>query len=574
MAKGANKLPKRPEDICADTMEVITYLQVIEETLTKQKIKEVSDYTDKIGEEMKEKVDSMSDVELRAFDKSVEAQKAADKAHEVFPDVHRDYLHNNFHYTMNGVNQKVEKRRKRLAAFPNTPHPKAAQPSASLLESESEESSGKEAEKTVIAMIHTPPTSQSAHAPSSAALNVKQYSDSATQTEHHGTYCVQGCLADGKQGNLEMVRCNMCMTWCHQVCCDSDDEFKYEAAWCCPRCRRMPDEISAIKHQLSLVVEALMHVQRHGTIPAAASNLSDVHVDTTDAAAANSCDDVHFDTTDDETQSSSSVAGSESDSGPPPNQEAWQKLKKKKLTKTRRKTPRESGDAEVSHSDNEVSDDAHGTHLSEENMSNESVSELLRNSDVDEDGFTTVRRHSKSPKQTPVASYTVTVIADSIPKHLNKDYILRKTSANVDIKHEGMDISSTVNFIQDNAESLRSQPIIIHTGTNHVMREGSAVTEKRLQRLETNLVFHKYSKVAFSSIVQRNSTPRTYQNIKHVNEMIQLMCLKHGWSYIDNDYIDSKCICYDSVHLNGMGDELLTYSFARCIGSLGQHENH
>lgn len=169
---------------------------------------------------------------------------------------------------------------------------------------------------------------------------------------------------------------------------------------------------------------------------------------------------------------------------------------------------------------------------------------------------------------------TVTLIADSIPKHIDTDFIKRKTSAKVCYIQEGGNISKTTDFIQDNADELKDQPIIIHTGTNDVVRESSQTTERRLLRLVTNLRHHKYKHVSLSSIVCRSSTVRIQDTIKQHNTMLQMTCLRNKWLYIDNDAINSECLDSDGLHLNGLGTEKLTYTIAKGVNDMLFNANH
>jgi hypothetical protein len=378
----------------------------------------------------------------------------------------------------------------------------------------------------------------------------------------------------------------MCMRWCHQPCCDKDDEFKYEAAWCCPKCRTMPEDISAIKQQLALVVEALKHLRHSGNVTANPGVVIDPHTHIEEVSDTEVISD------------SSSSDSNEHDSWPPPNQEALKR--KKKLTKTKSK---KVGASKSKESDSDViTDEAEETAASTRSVEQDESNPTGKIQDAthsgeqsnttltdkqapsqsapvqpdakdDTAGFTTVKR-SKGPKKQPVGLHFVTVLSDSIPKRIDKDYILRKTSTNVNINPEGMTIQDATTYIQYNADSLRTRPLIIHTGTNNVAREHPSITQQRLERLEANLVLNKLSNVVFSSIVYRNATPWVCEKINYANELINMMCSKNGWTYIDNDFIDYTCVSHDNVHLNGRGSELLTYTFCKAIEKLVKVSNH
>ena len=66
-----------------------------------------------------------------------------------------------------------------------------------------------------------------------------------------------------------------------------------------------------------------------------------------------------------------------------------------------------------------------------------------------------------------------------LPKQVDVGYVRRKTSTEVNLLHSGKYISSTVDYIQDNAQTLHSQSIIIHKGTDDVVCESYMTTEHR-----------------------------------------------------------------------------------------------
>ena len=176
-------------------------------------------------------------------------------------------------------------------------------------------------------------------------------------------------------------------------------------------------------------------------------------------------------------------------------------------------------------------------------------------------------RRKRAGATTRVPEHTVTLVCDSIPKNLDTGYLARKTSTTVKITRTGSTIGHTVDHIQDHARD-RDTPVIIHTGTNHLEKEGVSTTIRRLERLEANLLHHKYKRVMISSVVHRNESPVTHTKITTINNRLAMMCAKHRWTFVDNDNIDETCLSADGVHLNGIGDERLTLNIAHCLKHL------
>eukprot|EP00918_Siedleckia_nematoides_P017708 GHVU01038027.1.p1 GENE.GHVU01038027.1~~GHVU01038027.1.p1 ORF type:complete len:172 (-),score=11.61 GHVU01038027.1:729-1244(-) len=157
---------------------------------------------------------------------------------------------------------------------------------------------------------------------------------------------------------------------------------------------------------------------------------------------------------------------------------------------------------------------------------------------------------------------------NTLLRSVDADFIKRKTSADLDYVHQGGNISKTVDFIQDNAASLHSEPIIIHTGTNDVVHESQITTERRFRRLEVNLLYHKYSKVAISSIIYRDAPLRVRASIKKLNVMLCMMCTRNKWIFIDNDALNDSSLGHDGLHLNGYGYEQFRSTLSKGISEL------
>jgi hypothetical protein len=169
-------------------------------------------------------------------------------------------------------------------------------------------------------------------------------------------------------------------------------------------------------------------------------------------------------------------------------------------------------------------------------------------------------------------SFKTTVLTDSVLRNIDVSRIEALSSdANCQVKfiHEAGDIGSTVDFIQGPSIS-RGDPLIIHTGTNHVEKEGVNVTLRRLDRLEYNILHEQYASVALSSVVYRRTDSRYVRDkITTINTTLLDMCSKNGWTYIDNGNLDESCLEQgDCVHLNRYGNERIAHNLASAIKQL------
>ena len=387
----------------------------------------------------------------------------------------------------------------------NFTSPNISQPKPST-DAGDDENDDMDADKTVIE-VHQPPV-RDICTQTDLCLE-SELGEHATSASN--TLCIENC----KNKDCEdFVRCIICMAWFHPKCCDAEDELEHETAmFTCPTCRRFPQVLLAMQKQMATILGKLTALELSQRVEAAAAEL-------------------HSDSTDSEVESQAS-------NDPDPDDSVDRLLRHTPTASSHSPTPDEQSDDEASSQDDE--------------------------------GWITVpatKKKLKKKTKKPEAKHTVTVISDSIPKNINQDYILRKTSAKVTLVREGQDVSKVVDYIQSCAEKLRSEPIVIHTGTNNVTREHEQTTKKRLDRLEANLRHYKYEHVAMSGIVHQNSSIKVRNKINLLNEHVQMMCARNGWLYIDNDYIDSSCISHDNIHMNGMGDEILTNTMSKTIEKL------
>jgi hypothetical protein len=176
-------------------------------------------------------------------------------------------------------------------------------------------------------------------------------------------------------------------------------------------------------------------------------------------------------------------------------------------------------------------------------------------------------KRGRSASTSNTMKHTVKLICDSIPKNIDTRYIARKTSTDVKIVRFGATIGQTIDYVQNNAHDVNT-PVIIHTGTNHMEKEGVSRTIHRLERLEYNLQRRGYKHVMMSSVVHRNSSQTTDRAISTINTRIALMCAKNNWTFVDNDNIDETCLSADGIHLNGIGDERMTLNICNGLNYL------
>ena len=62
------------------------------------------------------------------------------------------------------------------------------------------------------------------------------------------------CICDGRITDSQMIKCNWCMTWYHDICVGIDDKDTVYF-WICTECRQLPKMVRNIEMQLRMVLE-------------------------------------------------------------------------------------------------------------------------------------------------------------------------------------------------------------------------------------------------------------------------------------------------------------------------------
>ena len=111
------------------------------------------------------------------------------------------------------------------------------------------------------------------------------------------------------------------------------------------------------------------------------------------------------------------------------------------------------------------------------------------------------RRRNHCKQAVRPSSDTVTIISDSMTKNLNHGYTCRETSVGCSCRDCDRGSKHRLQTIMNRADSLREKPTIIHTGTNNVVKENFHRVRDSFLRLEDNLRRLKYKTVTISKSV-------------------------------------------------------------------------
>jgi hypothetical protein len=352
-------------DPCSTATPTRKHLEGLRKNLTQEQLKKFEEVCQQEKTKYYAAIETWNYQQLKQFRKRPDLEKLCNQLHQQHPELPCDLFMNKLHYAFNGAQSRVEQKLKRMerekdaaravkeqpvgqtgcdqkAAATAVEEPVAndesdRQPDADSgdnLTNTSDAESDTSAEgdslddsndKTIIESTQSyaeSPTSPLTHPtpPASATTSTspRSYVNCGTQTEHHcskNEECIPGCKFVGSKnvkGANDWLRCIICMRWCHAECCK--EAAKYEGAFTCPSCRRIPDDVSLMKAEISEIRQLLR--QLISSKPSDQPRPSDAEIQ-----AGPSQEVVHSSVDSDDDVPNST---------PPPNQELWMKTRKQK----------------------------------------------------------------------------------------------------------------------------------------------------------------------------------------------------------------------------------------------------
>ena len=117
-------------------------------------------------------------------------------------------------------------------------------------------------------------------------------------------------------------------------------------------------------------------------------------------------------------------------------------------------------------------------------------------------------------------------------------------------------------FDECQSEDLQYNTIILHVGTNDLVREEPEKVAAEMDSLVNKVKAHT-NKVAVSGAIKRYDGKVKNYKIEQYNKLINGLCSKHNITYIDNSYIGKSLLNGSNLHLNRYGDKALGSAF--CI---------
>ena len=111
-------------------------------------------------------------------------------------------------------------------------------------------------------------------------------------------------------------------------------------------------------------------------------------------------------------------------------------------------------------------------------------------------------------------------------------------------------------FDECQSEDLQYNTIILHVGTNDLVREEPEKVAADMDSLVNKVKAHT-NKVAVSGAIKCYDGKVKNYKIEQYNKLINGLCSKHNITYLDNSYIGKSLLNGSNLHLNRDSDKAL-----------------
>jgi hypothetical protein len=183
-----------------------------------------------------------------------------------------------------------------------------------------------------------------------------------------------------------------------------------------------------------------------------------------------------------------------------------------------------------------------------------------------------VRKASKEKKQNPQplnqqGIEKTLVIGDSMVKNISEKKIERAARGkSICHSYSGATVPQLHQKFQQNCDEEKYKTIILHIGTNDLVREDADNVAKKMDVLIEE-VKSRAERVAVSSVIERHDGRVPASKITSYNNLVYNLCTKHNINYINNDDIDKSLLNGSNLHLNKAGDKALGGAFCSYLKS-------
>jgi lysophospholipase L1-like esterase len=162
----------------------------------------------------------------------------------------------------------------------------------------------------------------------------------------------------------------------------------------------------------------------------------------------------------------------------------------------------------------------------------------------------------------------VLVIGDSMVKHIDGNKIGRAARGKtISHSYSGATVNQLANkFDENHAEKEQYNTIILHVGTNDLVREEPKKVAADMENLINKAKAHT-NKLAVSGVIKRYDGKVNNHKIDQYNKLANDLCSKHKITFINNSCIGKSLLNRSNLDLNRDGDKALGSSFCTYLKS-------
>ena len=159
------------------------------------------------------------------------------------------------------------------------------------------------------------------------------------------------------------------------------------------------------------------------------------------------------------------------------------------------------------------------------------------------------------------------VVGDSMVKNLQGWRLSTEENHVVVKSFAGATTSDMENYVKP---VIRKEPqkLILHVGTNDLKKlppnrvaEGIANIATQIQEDSSG------TEIVISSLLPGSDKPELSAKVKETNKLINAICCKSKWKFIDHKLINATCLNSRGLHLNRKGTAQLAKNMSRYIKS-------
>ena len=243
--------------------------------------------------------------------------------------------------------------------------------------------------------------------------------------------------------------------------------------------------------------------------------------------------------------------------------------KSRKRNKEFTKTTKRGGNAPITQTDAPTSFETKNQYVTLGNSDQEeaenisvlqpTLSTKQPETDKQEDDVTESKNATKNSKSKP----NILLIGDSMIKDINP-HKLSKSSVRK-LTYPGKRAEEIADQIESAHVHSPPTEVIIHVGTNNLITDSSRECFDHIQSLISNIKKRFNGiRIGISSLIMREDIDIT-SKIKETNELLKDLCLKEGYTYIENMNIDATCLNGSKLYLNSKGSALLAVHFIKFL---------